>query len=135
MQRLAVRRETVTLVKLLGSGNFGAVHEGTMPPMPAAAGSVPAAAAVTVAVKIPDVRAYEEFAGELKIMSALRQLGGHPHIVGAVGCVLGADGLPPLLLLDLCARRKRLILGFMGVTSISSAHLHVRPMWALSTCR
>ena len=60
---------------------------------------------MSVAAKVPAPHAQEEFDEELKIMATLVRHGGHPNIIGVLGCVrTGANKEPPMLVLELCVR-------------------------------
>ena len=109
---MAVDRSRVMVLRLLGSGNFGTVHAGTLAPLEGGA-----AGNTAVAVKVPAPIAQVAFDHELRMLSAIVRLGGHPHIVAVIGCVPGGNmGGPPLLLLELYgdANLKQLLVASMG---------------------
>ena len=81
----------------LGRGSFGKVFEGTL--------SLDSGGSKFVAVKIPSPHAHEAFGEELAFMATMVRHGGHPNIVGTLGCVhTGPRGEPPMLVLELCPR-------------------------------
>lgn len=92
--QMTLQRKAVTLGAVIGEGNFGKVHAGTAKDPRRGGGKI------AVAIKSPSAPARLEFEAEMEIMGQLTRLGGHPHIVGVVGCVYGNR---PLLVLEFCA--------------------------------
>lgn len=91
---MTLQQKAITFGEVIGKGNFGKVHVGTTKD-PQRGGSK-----IAVAIKSPSAHARPEFEAEMEIMGQLTRLGGHPHIVGVVGCVYGNH---PLLVLEFCA--------------------------------
>ena len=91
--QMTLQRKAVTLGAVIGEGNFGKVHAGTAKDPRRGGGKI------AVAIKSPSAPARLEFEAEMEIMGQLTRLGGHPHIVGVVGCVYGNR---PLLVLEFC---------------------------------
>lgn len=92
--QMTLQRKAITLGAVIGEGNFGKVHAGTAKDPRRGGGKI------AVAIKTPSAPARLEFEAEMEIMGQLTRLGGHPHIVGVVGCVYGNR---PLLVLEFCA--------------------------------
>lgn len=92
--QMTLPRKSISLGDVIGQGNFGKVYAGTAKD-PQRGGSK-----IAVAIKSPSPTARLEFEAEMEIMGQLTRLGGHPHIVGVVGCVYGNR---PLLVLEFCA--------------------------------
>lgn len=92
--QMTLQHNTITFGDVIGEGNFGKVHAGTAKD-PQRGGSK-----IAVAIKSPSAHARFEFEAEMEIMGQLTRLGGHPHIVGVVGCIYGNR---PLLVLEFCA--------------------------------
>ena len=92
--QLTLQRKAISFGDVIGEGNFGKVRAGV------AKDPQRGGAKIAVAIKSPSANARVEFEAEMEIMGQLTRLGGHPHIVGVVGCVYGNR---PLLVLEFCA--------------------------------